>query len=110
MHRVGRALRIGQLGSARADDEERRFLLFGHLRHRKRGRGVGAGDQHVDAFLVQPFPGAGRGDVGAVLVVGHQHFDLLSRHRAAHVGHRHLDGLGAAGAVGIRRQARHVGD
>ena len=52
----------------------------------------------------------GGGDVGLVLVVGEYHLDLLAAHRAAHVGHRHLDGLDAAGAVDVGVQARHVGD
>ncbi len=109
VHGVGRALGIRQLGSTRAHHEERRLLFLGYFRHRQRRRGIRPCDQHIDALLVQPFAGPGRCDVGTVLVIRHQHLNLLAGHHAAQVRHCHLDCLGAARAVGVRRQAGHVG-
>src|SRR5690606_40233839 len=48
------------------------------LSHGQRGGRVGAADQHVDLFFVEPFASAGRGDIGLVLVVGNYEFDLLA--------------------------------
>ncbi len=86
------------------------MLLGGHLGHREVGAGVGAGDQDVDAVGVEPLARLGGGDVGLVLVVGVDQFDLLAVDRPAGVGDGHLDGLDAALAVDVGVDARHVGD
>src|SRR5690606_16663249 len=107
---VGRALRVGQRGGAGAHHHEG-LLLFGrHGRHGQGGGGIGAADQHVEMLLVEPFAGAGRGDVGLVLVVGGQQFDFLPVDLAPHVGDRHADGIGACITVDVGVYAGHVCD
>ncbi|MNN32456.1 hypothetical protein D3C81_1461780 [compost metagenome] len=110
VHRVRRALFVGQARGAGTDVDVDALLLRSDLVHRQRGARVGAAQQHVQPLLVHPFARLGGGDVGLVLVVGGNDFDGLAQHLAAAVLDRHLDGFQAAGAVDVGVQARHVGD
>ena len=111
MHRVGRALVVGERRGRGADDDERLLLLGGHLGHRQGRAGVGAADQHVQVPCVSNHSRAlVAGHVRLVLVVRRQDFDLLAVDRAAHVRDGHPDGFHAALAVEVGIHAGHVRD
>jgi hypothetical protein len=107
---VGAALLVGEHRAAGAVVEVHALLLFGHLGGGQRHARVGAAEDHRHAGGVDPFAGLGGGDVGLVLVVGHQQLDGLAQRLAAEVVDGHLDGGGAALAFEVGVQARQVGD
>src|SRR5690606_20690949 len=78
MHGVGRALRVGEVGSGCPYRDEGLLLLGGYARHGQCGTRVRAADQYVDLLGVEPFTRACRRDVGLVLMVSDQKFDLLA--------------------------------
>ena len=61
--------------------------------NRERHRGRRQLGDHVDAFDLIPAPGDTDAEIGLVLVIGRDHFDLLAEHAAAKILHRHLGGL-----------------
>ena len=64
----------------------------------------------IHLLRVVPLARAGGGDVGLVLVIGHQQVDLLAQHLAAEIGDGHLGGSGAALAGDVGVDAAHVQD
>src|SRR5690606_15174647 len=98
---VWRALRVGQVRGARADGNEGAFLFRRDGRHGQVGGGVGAADQHIQAFLVEPFACAAGGDVRFVLVIRGDQLDFFTVDFAAGIGNRHADRLDACRAVDI---------
>src|SRR5690606_9416034 len=110
VHGVGGALGVGQVGSCRTHGDEGALLFGGHAGHGQCGTGVGTADQHVDLLFVEPFAGARRGDIGLVLVVGDEQFDLLAVDLATHVLNGHADRVAAGRTVDIGVDPRHVGD
>ena len=110
MDRIGRAIRAGERGAARADGDERHFFRCRDLGHGDADTGVRAADQHVQPVLVGPLAKLRRADVRLVLMVGREHLDLPAEHRAAEVGNRHPNGLDAALTLNIRIDARKIID
>ena len=108
VQRVGRALRAGEVGGAGAGVDEDLVLLFRHAGDGEGDRGGGDVEDDVDAVAVEPLAGDAGADVGLVLVVGGDHFDIEAM--AAEVLHGLLGadhrGLAADLAIG----AGHVGE
>ncbi len=76
MHRNVVALLVGDRGRRRAAHQNNAVLFLGNLHHCQRG---GGGDQFgygIDVLAFNPFPCLVRGNVGLVLVVGGDHFNL----------------------------------
>ncbi len=107
---VGRALFADDARRARADDEERFFVLRCDGFHGQCRGAVGATHQHVYPVLREIFLGLASGQVGLVLVVEAHQFNFTAEHAAAEVGDGHLDGGYSAGAVHGRVNARQIGD
>ncbi len=110
MHRVRRTFFIGQASAARADRNERLFLLGRQFRHRQASTGIGATNQEIDTLPIKPFTRLAGGNVRLVLMVGGHEFDLLAVDAAAEISNRHFDRFRAALSVDIGIQTRHIRD
>ena len=109
VHRGRGAGFAGQIGRGGAGDQDDLVLGPRHLLHRQRDARRGQVGDHIDPVLVEPFAGDRGGDIGLVLMVGADDFDLLAVQRAAEIGDGHFDRLDRAGAGKIGIKAGHVG-
>jgi hypothetical protein len=110
VHRGRRAGLAGEIGRRRAGNDD--YLVLGprHFLHRQRDARCRQVGDHLHALLVEPLAGDRRRDIGLVLVVGADDFDLLAEHRAAEIVDRHLRRDDRAGPAQIGVKARHVGE
>lgn len=104
----GRAGVIGQRRRCRAGQQVRLLLVGHHLLHRDGNGRSRTAKNGVDTFVVDPFLGDRRTDVGLVLVVGDDQFDLLSGDFAAEILNSHPGCFNGAWTAIVRVGARLV--
>ena len=109
VHRGRRAALAGQVGGARAGDQEHLVLLPRNLRDREADGAVRHIDDRVHASLVEPCARDAGADIGLVLMVGLQHLDRQPRKSGRRLRRRLLRAGDRAGAGGVAIRTGQIG-
>ena len=110
VHGAGHAQVVGQAVDAGAVEDDDLVLLLGDFEHRERGCGHGHVHERIDLASVEPFARLAGRDVGLVLVIGGDQFDLLAQHLASEIIDGHLHRRDRAGAGDVGEWPRQIGD
>jgi len=90
VHRVRRALRVGQIGGRCTRVDVDAVLLLHDVVDRERDAGIRHVDDRIDLVDVEPLPGDGGANVGLVLVIAGDEIDGPALGLEAGVLDRHL--------------------
>ena len=110
VHRIWRALRIGEIGGRGARVDVDAVLLLDDVVDGKRDAGIGHVDDDVDLVDVEPLPRDRGADVGLVLMIARDDVDLPALGGEAGILDRHLGRQRRAGTAEIGIEAGLIGE